>query len=339
MKKLCAMMLVLALSLVVLMPLALAAEDIKSYTPFNLTVKEIPVDETHPRGSAVLTFSIKDLPRSTDKQHWEVCIEKKIGDGEWIGTNGIPSETMLDQWQKSPGVFFFEQVWVETYDWDGTKQISYRIYVKLYDETWTGVGASPYSNIVSMGMVSSTWAVAELKKAEELGLLPDILKGADLTKPVNREEFCEIVILLYEKATNTKAEAASPNPFTDTDNPQILKAYKIGITRGTSADKFSPKELITREQCATMLFRAIKEIAPDADYSIAGVKDFPDQKFISGYAAEATKYMSKIGIIKGDSQGNFMPKATTDAQKAAGYGMATREAAIVMSVRSCDKVK
>jgi hypothetical protein len=44
--------------------------------------------------------------------------------------------------------------------------------------------------------------------------------------------------------------------------------------------------------------------------------------------------MSKLGIIKGDDAGNFMPKATTTAQTAAGYGMATREAAILMTVRT-----
>ncbi|MDD4753416.1 MAG: hypothetical protein PHT78_09255, partial [Desulfitobacteriaceae bacterium] len=32
-----------------------------------------------------------------------------------------------------------------------------------------------------------------------------------------------------------------------------------------------------------------------------------------------------------------MPKATTPAQKAAGYGMATREQAIALSVRTHDK--
>jgi hypothetical protein len=71
-------------------------------------------------------------------------------------------------------------------------------------------------------------------------------------------------------------------------------------------------------------------------YSIGG---FPDQKHIASWAVEATKYMSKLGIIKGDSQGNFMPKATTTAQQAAGYGTATREAAILMSVRTYETMQ
>ncbi|MDD2494076.1 MAG: hypothetical protein PHE29_02670 [Tissierellia bacterium] len=49
--------------------------------------------------------------------------------------------------------------------------------------------------------------------------------------------------------------------------------------------------------------------------------------------------MSKLGIIKGDSNGNFMLKATTTVQQAVGYGMATREAAILMSYRIYENMK
>ena len=159
-----------------------------------------------------------------------------------------------------------------------------------------------------------------------------------MTQPITREEFAELAVRLCEKTIDEDILPASPNPFTDTMNPQVLKAYKLGITTGTSKTAFSPNMLINREQCATMLYRAIKAIAPDADYSIAGVKDFPDQKDISDWAVEGTKYMFKLGIIKGDNSGNFMPKAVTTAQEAAGYGMATREAAVLMTVRTFDKL-
>lgn len=206
-----------------------------------------------------------------------------------------------------------------------------------------GAMTSEWSNVISVNTPSwsnaSAWATKELQNASDLGLIPAILKGADMTKPITREEFCELAVLLYEKTKGETAEAISPNPFTDTKNVQILKAAKLGITTGTTTTTFSPKVLINREQCAAMLFRAIKAINPDGDYSIAGVKDFPDQKYISGYAVEATKYMSKMGIIAGDAKGNFMPKATTSAQEATGYGMATREAAIALSVRTYEKIK
>ena len=185
---------------------------------------------------------------------------------------------------------------------------------------------------------ASTWAVPELKEANGLGLIPDILKGADMTKSITREEFCELAVLLYEKMTGTTASPVTPNPFTDTTNSQILKAYNLGITMGTSSTTFSPQTLINREQCATMLFRAIKAIAPNADYSVLGVNDFPDQKDISPWAVDGTKYMSKLGIIKGDTAGNFMPKPITLAQATAGFGMAAREAAILMTVRTYNAI-
>ncbi len=217
-----------------------------------------------------------------------------------------------------------------------------RVYYDYY-EGWPNVQPiySPSSNIVTIGSDSfysdaSSWAESELNKANELGLIPDILKGSDVTKPITREEFCELAVLLYEKVTKTTASPAYPNPFTDTKNNQILKAYALGITTGTSSTAFSPNTLINREQCAAMLFRAIKAIAPESDYSVADIKDFPDQKNISHWAVDATKYMSKLGIIKGDTNGNFMPKAITTAQTAANYGMATREAAILMTVRTYD---
>ncbi len=236
----------------------------------------------------------------------------------------------------------------KTYD-NGKEIIIDKAYIQIRTrylyEGGTNVGAlqSEWSNIISINSPAwnnaSGWALPELQKADELGLIPDILKNKDMAKPITREEFCELAVALYEKMTGETSEPISPNPFTDTTNPQILKAFKIGITTGTSATTFTPNKSITREECAAMLYRTIKGIKPDGDYSIIGVKDFPDQKDIAAYAVEATKYMAKIEIIKGDAQGNFMPKATTEAQKATGYGMALRQEAIAMSVRTNEKLK
>ena len=47
---------------------------------------------------------------------------------------------------------------------------------------------SPFSNVISHNMPAwsnaSSWATAELKKANDAGLIPDILKGADMTAPL-----------------------------------------------------------------------------------------------------------------------------------------------------------
>lgn len=317
-----------------------AEANVKNLAPYALTATEITPDELHPYGSAKLTFKINSLPGETGDNTltWYVNIEKQIGNGEWIHTNAIPSVTMLSDHKTGVDTYSFEQLWIEDYVWDGSKKISYRVWVSLDDLVGQRGGQSAYSNVASLGLVSSTWAVPELKEASNLGLIPAILQGADLTKPITREEFCELAVLLYEKVTGTNAQA-SPNPFTDTANQQILKAFNLGITKGISATTFEPKTLINREQCAAMLFRAIQAINPSGNYDTASLKSFPDQGRISSWATDAAKYMASLGIIKGDVNGNFMPKATTTAQIAAAYGMATREAAILMSVRTYNQLK
>ena len=310
-----------------------AAADL---TPYNLAAVLIPEDGTHPYGSAALTFKINNLPGDTGDTTltWYVNIDKKIGQNEWIGVEAIPSATVLEFYATGEDQYRFEQLWVEDYEWDGSSPVSYRVSVVLEDLVGNGGGASEYSNVATIGLLSSGWAKPELEKAQGYGLIPDILIGKDLSKPITREEFCELAVLLYEQVTGKTPVAASPNPFTDTTNPRVLMAYKLGITTGISTTKFEPVRLIDREQCATMLFRAIKAIAPTGNYSAPNAKPFPDQKLISTWALDAAKYMAQQGIIRGDAAGNFMPKATATAQTAANYGRATREAAIIMASRT-----
>jgi hypothetical protein len=236
----------------------------------------------------------------------------------------------------------------QSYDAEGY-EIKIRYALDLREYKQSGIESSnsvdiysPFSNVISHNMPAwsgaSAWATPELKKADEAGLIPEILKGADMTKPITREEFAALAVRLYEKTLGTSAIAASNNPFTDTKNPEVLKAFKLGVTSGTSATTFAPKELTNREQVAAMLSRAIRTMAPDGDFSTAGAPTFTDKNDISPWAMEHVLFMSKLGIIKG-TDGKFMPKATTTAQTAAGYATTTREQAIAMSVRSLEQME
>lgn len=139
-------------------------------------------------------------------------------------------------------------------------------------------------------------------------------------------------MLLYEKTTGKTAVPVSPNPFKDTSNPAILKAFALGITSGTSSTTFSPGVKTNWEQVATMFSRAIRVMFPNADYSTTGAPTFSDQAYISSWALDHVLYMSTKGILIG-SNGAFMPRAITDAQKASGYGTTTREQAVAISGR------
>jgi hypothetical protein len=71
-------------------------------------------------------------------------------------------------------------------------------------EYWT----NNWSNVLTLNekvdLISSDWATAELEKADELGLIPDSLKNADLTKPITRAEFAAVSVKVYENISFVK---------------------------------------------------------------------------------------------------------------------------------------
>ena len=334
-----------------LMPLSALAANSAPFTldqpPTNLTV-ELKRDQNDR-----ICYDIKmDVPQSVlalvdilgnDPQHFPgftcltpiIKIEHKTGNNDWKET----SFAFAADYFEGGNVYAYYPAEVE--DAQGGVNVkaevnSFRAY--FYSHQNFKDITSPYSNIVTLGnqaeyIKASDWAKPALDEANEKGLIPKSLIGADMTKPITREEFAELAVILYEKTTGTAAQAASPNPFTDTTNPEILKAYKLEIAKGISDTKFAPNDLTNREQVATMLSRAIRKMVPNGDFSIAGAPTFTDEKDISPWALEHVKYMSKLGVIQG-ADGKFMPKAATTAQAAAGYGTTTREQAIAMSLRS-----
>lgn len=270
-------------------------------------------------------------------------IDFKIGDGKWLSEN--------HSWDWLPtapsGLFLstdtFDPVDIGLADEVVIEENIYSFRVAYVCEQPTGAPViSAYSNVASTRMEAysnaSPWAKPELDSAAQNGLIPKSLIGADMTKSITREEFAELSVKLYEKTLDIVATPASLNPFTDTKNPEILKALEIGVTTGFSATTFEPKKLINREQVATMLSRAIRKMVPDGDFSTIGAPTFTDQKDISAWALDHVLYMSKLGIIKG-TDGKFMPKAITTAQVAAGYANTTREQAVAMSLRTYNQIK
>ncbi|MBQ3078325.1 MAG: fibro-slime domain-containing protein, partial [Clostridia bacterium] len=124
----------------------------------------------------------------------------------------------------------------------------------------TGSNMNMRTNFEFLNLDASTWALPELERADELGLIPDSLRGADLTAPITRAEFAAVAVKVYEALANGEALPAVSNPFVDTSDLEVLKAYNTGITAGISDSEFAPDALLNREQCATMLTRVFKRV-------------------------------------------------------------------------------
>lgn len=173
----------------------------------------------------------------------------------------------------------------------------------------------------------SDWADESLRSAEANNIMPYVIKISDVSMPVTRAEFAAVAVRLYDAMSDTDAEAASYNPFTDTADRDVLKAYAAGITTGVTDTTFEPDSHISREQAATMLARVyslVENREPVPEYSHL----FNDDEEISDYAKASVYFMSENMIISGIGDNMFGPADT-----------ASREQAVVIAERMFEKFR
>ena len=118
----------------------------------------------------------------------------------------------------------------------------------------------------------------------------------------------QVVTFLWRAAGEpepTKAE----NPFKDVKETDyfykaVLWAVENGITKGTSADKFSPDATCTRAQIVTFLYRA--EGTPEIAKKSKPFHDVDEGQ----YYADAVAWAVENGVTTGKSADTFAPEAT-----------------------------
>ena len=167
----------------------------------------------------------------------------------------------------------------------------------------------------------SEWAEDHVKALlmAEMGS-DEILDSKGLQNPITREEFAELVVYLYAQAKGVSIESIPQwNPFKDTKNPMVARAYNLGIVNGTAVLEdgrrlFSPDALVTREQMAVMLVNEIKLLGIETkpDYS----KTFSDQDDISAWAYEQLSFATEKNIILGVGNNLVSPRSNATREQA-----------------------
>lgn len=186
-------------------------------------------------------------------------------------------------------------------------------------ESGSGSSKSPY--IIGGGSDKPIPVVkSELEKAKEYNLLTEKL-SSNYKQNISREEFCELVIKLYEALSGKKAELPKNNKFTDTSNTEILKANHLGIVNGVSEDKFKPNNYVTREEMSLMFYNLLGVLEIKTNTTMDYVY-FRDEKEISSWAKRSIQLLNKLDIIRGVGNDNINPK-----------GKATREQGIALVIR------
>ena len=160
------------------------------------------------------------------------------------------------------------------------------------------------------------WAKDEMREADEKGLIPETFMKKDATNPITRLDFAAITVKLYEAISGKKAEPAADNPFTDTSDDYVLKAYALGITKGTSETTFTPNAEITREQMATMIDRALSKAGINITVDLEYVTKFDDDYEMHDWGRHSIYAMAKEEIVKGVGDNKFNPLGNAKVEEA-----------------------
>ena len=155
---------------------------------------------------------------------------------------------------------------------------------------------------------SYTWAAGAIDFIYTYG----VTTGASATtyNPGGNITRGDFVLMLY-RAFGFKGNAAEP--FSDVSSSDyyytaIQAAKALGIAQGDNGS-FRPKDALTREDAMVLIQRTLEQCG----YSISSASESylnssPDGSTVASYAKAAVATLCQAGIVKGDANGNIMPK-------------------------------
>ena len=133
-----------------------------------------------------------------------------------------------------------------------------------------------------------------------------------------------MIVVVLSNVAKADVSSAKDASFSDVQPSDwyayaIDWAYEQGYVSGTGANTFSPNSVVTRAQIAVILSNYLHSINADLEED-GNSAAFNDITAIPSWALEGVKYMQAIGLMAGDSAGNFNPnKELTRAEAASVF--------------------
>ena len=167
---------------------------------------------------------------------------------------------------------------------------------------------------------TSSWAQSDVNLALNDNLLDAGLLGSDYTKNITRLQFCSVAVRLAEELTGKSISPAPASTFTDTTSAYALKAYAAGITTGVTATTFDPNGTLTRAQMAAFLYRTLRYVEKNSDYSYTSytskLSSYKDSAQIQSWAKESMAFMNALDLVKGTTATTLNPNGKCTIEQA-----------------------
>ena len=252
-----------------------------------------------------------------------LCFHAYFGMGSFPGTIQFIPQHLYDL-----GSGYFAACMMEEWRYDdGTLDSSslyYSVIKKNTDGTYRFIRTYPANYVPSDTELAafaapSDWAKAEVEAADSAGLIPELNGNPGWQDNTTRLQFAQLAVRLAETVTGQTLPAAPASTFADCTELDVRKAYAAGIVNGTSDTTFSPDSKLTREQLATMLWRAASYIQQQTGEQMltagGSLTGYTDANQVSAYAKEAVTSLAQHGIMKGTSATALSPQQNCSVEQ------------------------
>ena len=191
---------------------------------------------------------------------------------------------------------------------------------KINTETTPEKVETPVANKIAFSDVAENhWAYSSILNLYNKNIISGNSDGSFAPeRAVTRAEFIKMLLGAIDAKT---AENSQKTEFADVTKDDWYytyfdKAYILGLVTGDSMGNMRPMDMISREEMAVLIYRAItlnnEEVKND------NIPAFNDKDEISLWATDAVNYLTAQGILKGSDKNTFNPKSnTTRAESAA----------------------
>lgn len=176
----------------------------------------------------------------------------------------------------------------------------------------------------------SSWAQGDIATAISEGLIPGSLQ-CGWQENISREDFCELIVTLFEKRGYEKNDDWKSIEFADTGNENVKKVKLLGIIEGKKIDAsgtyFYPNDPITRQEAAKMLYamtkigqplvipaasnvQLIPHVFDDRNYPPVFTENNMENSYIASWARTGIDFCYNSGIMTGIGGNCFDPNGT-----------------------------
>jgi len=265
---------------------------------------EMPVNVT---AKALSPYSIGIYWDDVSNAELGYIIERKGSDGKYvqIAVTDKDATSYIDE-GLTPGVQYYYSI--RSYNKSGSSDI-------------TEVHASTYMPVTFSDITNISWAKNEIEYMAAAGLMEG--KTNTLFKPYDEMTRAEFVSLLIKALNLRKVPVGS---FADVNIThwaynELMIAKNLGIISGDSKNYFYPDNIITREEMAIIVTKAMKAAGkPIPGYATSVLDKYTDASEISSEALYNMASLEGAGILPDKGSAYLKPKG----------GLTRAEAAVIV---------